>query len=47
MANFETMEEAYDHLTEFHQLKAFEIIGELDEEVASSSSEEEWQDVTG
>ena len=41
------MEEAYDHLTEFHQLKAFEIIGELDEEAASSSSEEEWQDVTG
>ena len=48
MANFETMEEAYDHLTEFHQLKAFEVIGDLDQEQASSSSEEdEWQEIKG
>ena len=42
------MEEAYDHLSEFHQMKAFEIIEEFDQDDASSSSEEDqWQDVKG
>ena len=47
VANFDTMEEAYDHLTEFHQLKAFEVIGDLEEEQEQSSSDDEWQEIKG
>ena len=53
ISQFETLEEAYDHLNEFYELKCFEVIGDYGEEDnegeddVEENSEEEWEEVKG
>ena len=53
ISKFETVEEAYDHLNEFYELKCFEVIGDYGEEDNEAedneeeNDEEEWEEVKG
>ena len=52
VSKFETVEEAYDHLNEFYELKCFEVIGDYgqednEEDDEESDESEEWEEVKG
>ena len=51
VSQFNTVEDAYDHLNEFYELKCFEIIGDYGEEdepeEESSEESDQWEEVKG